>query len=50
MPTLLQTWALPAVVLVIVNLSSTWYNVVCKELPEPYLLSFHRLITLNEGS
>jgi hypothetical protein len=39
MPTLLQTSALPVAVLFIVNLSTTWYNAVSKDVPEPYLVS-----------
>lgn len=38
MPTLSQTWALPAALLAVVNLSVTWFNVVSKEVPEPYLV------------
>ena len=42
MPTLLQTWALPAALLVIVNISTTWYNVVSKYVPDSYLVSAHK--------
>jgi alpha-1,2-glucosyltransferase len=45
MPNLLQTSALPAAVLFIVNLSTTWYNAVSKDVPEPYLASTHKLST-----
>ncbi|KAF2834010.1 alpha-1,2 glucosyltransferas-like protein alg10 [Ophiobolus disseminans] len=40
MPTLLQTWGLPAALLVVVNFSTTWYNAVSKHVPEPYLDEF----------
>jgi|TARA_R110002003_G_scaffold52_29_gene4631 alpha-1,2-glucosyltransferase len=42
MPTLLQTWALPAALLAVANISATWYNVVSNEVPEPYLVSAHQ--------
>lgn len=42
MPTLVQTWALPAALLAIVNISGTWYKVVSKQVPEPYLVSVHK--------
>ncbi|CAO2658659.1 Nn.00g063820.m01.CDS01 [Neocucurbitaria sp. VM-36] len=40
MPSLLQAWALPAALLAIVGLTATWYNVVSREVPEPYLDEF----------
>ncbi|KAH8730073.1 alpha-2-glucosyltransferase Alg10 [Phaeosphaeriaceae sp. PMI808] len=43
MPSLLQSWALPAVLLVVVNLSATWYNVVSNEVKEPYLDEFFHI-------
>jgi hypothetical protein len=39
MPSLVQTWALPVAFLATVNISATWYNVVSKEVPDPYLVS-----------
>ncbi|KAF2035367.1 hypothetical protein EK21DRAFT_54280 [Setomelanomma holmii] len=43
MPTLLQTWALPAALLAVANISATWYNVVSREVPEPYLDEFFHI-------
>jgi alpha-1,2-glucosyltransferase len=42
MPTLVQTWAPPAALLLIVNIATTWYNVVSKEVPGPYLVSAYK--------
>lgn len=38
MPGLGETWALPAALLAIVNISATWYKVVSGEVAEPYLV------------
>ncbi|KAF1940815.1 hypothetical protein EJ02DRAFT_379113 [Clathrospora elynae] len=37
MPAILQTWALPVALLVIVNVTATWYNLLSTEVPKPYL-------------
>ncbi|KAF2127264.1 glycosyltransferase family 59 protein [Dothidotthia symphoricarpi CBS 119687] len=37
MPSLVQSWALPAALLAIVNITATWYNLVSQEVPQPYL-------------
>lgn len=42
MPSLLQAWALPAALMGIGHVTTTWYNVVSKEVPEPYLVSDSR--------
>ena len=38
MPSSLQTWALPASLLAIVNFTATWYQLVSSKVPEPYLV------------
>lgn len=38
MPSLGQMWALPAASLAIVTITATWFNLVSKEVPEPYLV------------
>ncbi|KAJ4357655.1 glucosyltransferase [Didymosphaeria variabile] len=38
MYSLAQVWALPAALLVIANLSATWYKLVSERVPEPYLI------------
>jgi alpha-1,2-glucosyltransferase len=42
MPSLVQTWAVPAAFLVIVNISTMWYSEVSEEVPDPYLVSVPR--------
>jgi hypothetical protein len=36
---LIQTWALPASALAVVQLSAMWHKAVSENVPEPYLVS-----------
>jgi alpha-1,2-glucosyltransferase len=47
MPTFLQTWSLHATLLLTANLSLVWFNLVSKEVPEPYLVSARRRSAQN---
>lgn len=49
MPSSLQTWALPAALLAIVNVSTTWYRAVSKHVPQPYLVSAIKRNPENTG-
>jgi hypothetical protein len=48
MPSLAQTWALPAAFLATAHISATWYYVVSKEVPNPYLVRPHKGMLLKD--
>jgi hypothetical protein len=39
MPSLIEVWALPSAIALIVYITVTWYGGVLREVPNPYLVS-----------